>query len=198
MTEGSDRVRSRIDAQALVRNDWVDPSQWPAGEFERAAAFYREAHAGDERTLGVRARACASLRTWTGLQAADIGSFALGLHLRGSDLDLGLGCPADARSDMIAALSSRTRFLGERQTRFHIPRLAFAWTLEGIEIDVTALSPEAFAAACRMISQIQTAMTFEERVAYTWVKHQLVLEGRYAAYASWKQAPFDRYCPASA
>jgi hypothetical protein len=84
---------------------------------------------------------------------------------------------------------------GEQPTRFATNRAAFAWRLEGVEIDITVLDPAALDTACRMIAQIRTAMTATERIAFTWVKHLLLQRGHTAAYQEWKHAPYRRYCP---
>lgn len=71
----------------------------------------------------------------------------------------------------------------------------FLFTVEGIEIDLSALTVEDFTVACRMLDQIETGMTREERIAHTWVKHQLRATGRLEDYARWKLVVYAKYCP---
>jgi hypothetical protein len=101
----------------------------------------------------------------------DVGSFGTRLNLETSDLDLGIGYPVEGRGALMATLDGHAEFLGERPTRFSTTRLVFSFTVEGVQIDLSALTEDDFMVACRMLDQIGQTMTFEERVCHTWVKH---------------------------
>jgi hypothetical protein len=136
-----------------------------------------------------------------------VGSFGLRLNLESSDVDLGIGYPVEQRDMLIAALVGHAVFKGERVTRFPAAerpegggpgtttRLVFAFTVEGVDVDLSALTEEDFAVACRMLDDIQAHMTEPERIAHTWVKHLLRSAGRMDQYAQWKLVPYARFCP---
>lgn len=179
---------------------------FPAAEFARAEAFYRQRRRYDEVLRGVRAKAMSLIREWTGREPRDVGSFGLRLNLENSDLDLGIGYPVEQRDRLMTALAAHASFKGERVTRFPAAegsdggsgtttRLVFAFTVDGVDIDLSALTEEDFAVACRMLDDIGANMTERERIAHTWVKHLLRSAGRMDQYAEWKLVTYARFCP---
>ncbi|MEI5098503.1 hypothetical protein RB200_07255 [Streptomyces sp. PmtG] len=166
-------------------------------EAERAHAFYESMRTHDEHLLKVRTEASGLVEQWTGHMPRDVGSFGTRLNLETSDLDLGIGVPVEQREELMRALvgEGRASFLGERHTSFSTTRLVFSFEIAGIEVDVSALTVEDFAVACRMLDQIDAEMTLEERIAHTWVKHLLRESGRLQEYAEWKLVTYARYCP---
>lgn len=151
--------------------------------------------AHDDRLHRVRAQASGLIEERTGRVPRDVGSFGTRLNLETSDLDLGIGYPVDDRDALMAILAAHTEFLGERYTRFSTTRLVFAFFLDGVQIDLSALTEDDFIIACRMLDQIGQTMTFEERVCHTWVKHLLRAQGRLEDYAAWKLVTYRRFCP---
>jgi hypothetical protein len=199
-------VDSELDLDTLCAARWADPEAFPAAEFARAEMFYRQRRGHDEALLAVRARAASLIREWTGRDARDVGSFGLRLNLESSDLDLGIGFPVEQRDTLTAALAGHTSFKGERVTRFPAAersggtsgattRLVFAFTVDGVDVDLSALTEEDFAVACRMLDDIEANMTERERVAHTWVKYLLRSAGRMDEYAEWKLVTYARFCP---
>jgi hypothetical protein len=184
-----------LDLDAILAARWADPHVFPAAEFARAEAFWRARRAQDDELLAVRAKAADLVRDWTGRQSRDVGSFGLRLNLETSDLDLGIGYPVDQRDTLITALGPHTVFKGERKTRFSTTRLVFAFTVENIEVDLSALTEEDFAVTCRMLDEIATTMTEQEQIAHTWIKHLLRSSGRLSEYAEWKLVTYARFCP---
>jgi hypothetical protein len=203
MTESD--VDSELDLDAVFAARWADPDLFPAAEFARANAFYQDRRRHDATLLAVRQKAAALIQDWTGHPSRDVGSFGLRLNLETSDLDLGIGYPAEQRDRLIAALDGVAVFKGERVTRFPAAerpeggtattRLVFAFTVDGVEVDLSALTVEDFAVACRMLDDIEANMTERERVAHAWVKHLLRSAGRMGEYAEWKLVTYARFCP---
>lgn len=201
-----DDVSSGLDLAAVLVAGWADPQAFPATEFARAEAFYRERRCHDDALLATRAKAASLIQEWTGRASRDVGSFGLRLNLESSDLDLGIGYPVDQRASLVEKLADYTSFKGERVTRFPAAeradgtagtttRLVFAFTVDGVDIDLSALTEEDFAVACRMLDDIEANMTERERIAHTWVKHLLRSAGRIEDYAQWKLVTYARYCP---
>ncbi|HEY8985334.1 MAG TPA: hypothetical protein VIU15_37880 [Streptomyces sp.] len=188
---------TELDLTAVTAKKWADPADFSPDEFRRASQFYETMRADDAHLLKVRAEASSLIREWTGYTPRDVGSFGTRLNLETSDLDLGIGFPVERRGDLMQALvgEGRAAFLGERQTRYSTTRLVFSFTVSGIEIDLSALTVEDFAVACRMLDEIDAGMTQEERIAHTWVKHLLRERGDLEAYAEWKLVTYARYCP---
>lgn len=186
---------TELDLDAILAARWADPNVFPAAEFARAEAFWRAQRAQDDELLAVRVKAADLVREWTGRQSRDVGSFGLRLNLETSDLDLGIGYPVDQRDALITVLGPHTVFTGERKTRFSTTRLVFAFTVEGIEVDLSALTEEDFAVACRMLDEIEATMTEQEQIAHTWIKHLLRSSGRLSEYAEWKLVTYARFCP---
>lgn len=184
-----------LDLAALLAKGWADRGDFPDAEFGQALAFYRAMRDHDGRLRAVRARASGMIEEWTGRVPRDVGSFGTGLNLETSDLDLGIGYPVDDRGHLMAALAGCTQFLGERYTRFSTTRLVFAFAVEGVQIDLSALTEDDFAVACRMLDQIDQTMTADERVCHTWVKYLLRAQGRLEEYAAWKLVTYRRFCP---
>ncbi|MFJ4151933.1 hypothetical protein ACIP10_30775 [Streptomyces galbus] len=180
---------------AITERRWVDRGDFTDAEFGRARAFYEQMRVHDDRLERVRAEAAAMISEWTGHKPRDVGSFGTRLNLESSDLDLGIGYPVEYRDRLREVLAPHTTFLGERKTRFSTSRLVFSFTLDGIEIDLSALTVEDYAVACRMLDQIDTTMTLDERIAHTWVKHLLRSSGRTDEYATWKLVTYARFCP---
>jgi hypothetical protein len=184
-----------LDLDAIRTKGWAERGDFPDVEFDRAEAFYTAMRAHDERLHSVRAQASELVEQWTGHQPRDVGSFGTRLNLETSDLDLGIGYPVEHRPELMATLDGRARFLGERNTSFSTTRLVFSFTVDDVEIDLSALTVDDFAVACRMLDQIDEAMSHEERVCHTWVKHLLRQTGRLADYAAWKLVTYARFCP---
>ncbi|GAA3508787.1 hypothetical protein [Actinomadura keratinilytica] len=184
-----------LDLDAILAKGWVDRTDLSPAEYERAERFYATMRAHDGHLVRVRAEASALIEEWTGHTPRDVGSFGTRLNLETSDLDLGIGYPVEQREVLMKALDGRARFLGERATRFSTTRLVFGFQVDGVEIDLSALTVEDFAVACRMLDQIEQAMTLEERVCHTWVKHRLRTAGRLQEYAAWKLTTYRRFCP---
>ena len=192
---GVTNAHTELDLKAITGKGWAERSDFSEEEFERAAALYAQMRSHDEHLLRVRTDAAAMIEEWTGCEPRDVGSLGTRLNLETSDLDLGIGFPAEERDRLMTGLADHTSFLGERYTSFSTTRLVFSFRLHGIEIDLSALTVEDFTVACRMLGQIDTGMGEEERIAHTWVKHLLRSSGRLEEYASWKLVTYARYCP---
>ncbi len=186
---------TELDLNAIAERRWVDRGDFTDAEFDRARAYYEDMRVHDDRLERVRAEAAAMISEWTGHKPRDVGSFGTRLNLESSDLDLGIGYPVEDRDRLREVLAPHTTFLGERKTRFSTSRLVFSFTLDGIEIDLSALTVEDYAVACRMLDQIDQTMTLDERIAHTWVKHLLRSSGRTDEYATWKLTTYARFCP---
>jgi hypothetical protein len=184
-----------LDLDAITAKGWADRADYTPGEYERAERFYASMRVHDERLARVRAEASARIEEWIGHTPRDVGSFGTRLNLETSDLDLGIGYPVEQREVLMKALEGRARFLGERATSFSTTRLVFAFHVQGVEIDLSALTVEDFRVACRMLDQIEESMSREERVCHTWVKHLLRASGRLEEYAAWKLVTYGRFCP---
>ncbi|HUY47293.1 MAG TPA: hypothetical protein VMV92_16440 [Streptosporangiaceae bacterium] len=186
---------TNLDLTALLAKGWADRGDFPDAEYERASAFYQGMRSHDERLRRVRERASGMIGEWTGRVPRDVGSFGTRLNLETSDLDLGIGFPVEGRARLMAALAGSAEFLGERYTRFSTTRLVFAFTVDDVQIDLSALTEDDFAVACRMLDEIDQTMTSDERVCHTWVKHLLRAGGRLEDYAAWKLVTYRRFCP---
>jgi hypothetical protein len=186
---------TELDLAALLVKGWADRGDFPDTEYGRALDFYEAMRAHDERLYRVREKASGFISRWTGRAPRDVGSFGTTLNLETSDLDLGIGYPVDRRGDLVASLAEHAEFLGERHTRFSTTRLVYSFTVDGVQIDLSALTEEDFTVACRMLDQIGQTMTDEERVCHTWVKHLLGQKGRLEEYAAWKLVTYRRFCP---
>ncbi|WP_370132480.1 hypothetical protein [Streptacidiphilus sp. EB103A] len=184
-----------LDLDAITAKRWAEPEDFSPAEFSRAQEFYASMRVHDERLHRVRAHAGDLIRQWTGFEPRDVGSFGIGLNLETSDLDLGIGYPVERRAELMEAMSEHARFLGERNTSSTTTRLVFAFELEDVEVDLSALAPEDFTVANRMLDQIADTMTQPERIAHTWVKHLLRSSGRLEDYAAWKLVTYGRFCP---
>lgn len=186
---------TNLNLPALLDKGWAVRDDFTDTEYEKALAFYQAMRQHDERLHRVRAQASSMIGEWTGRVPRDVGSFGTGLNLETSDLDLGIGYPVEARPALMSTLAGCTDFLGERYTRFSTTRLVFAFTVDDVQIDLSALTDDDFAVACRMLDQIGQTMTFAERVCHTWVKHLLRDQGRLEDYAAWKLVTYRRFCP---
>lgn len=184
-----------LDLDAVIAAGWADPALFSPQEYERAAAFYAKQRRRDARLLTIRKQAATSIEEWTGCTPRDVGSFGLRLNLETSDLDLGIGYPTDQREEIVQTLQAHAAFKGERRTRFTTTRLVFAFACEGVDVDLSVLTDEDFAVACRMLDTIDATMTEPERIAHCWVKHLLHEQGRLDDYAAWKLVTYARFCP---
>jgi hypothetical protein len=184
-----------LNLNAILAKGWAERGDFPDSEFEQAESFYSSMRSHDDRLTRTRSEASVLIEQWTGHPPRDVGSFGTRLNLETSDLDLGIGYPIAQRDILTAALVDQTRFLGERYTRFSTTRLVFSFTVEGVEVDLSALTEEDFAVACRMLDQIAASMSHEDRVCHTWVKHLLRASGRLDDYAAWKLVTYRRFCP---
>ncbi|GAA4994349.1 hypothetical protein GCM10023205_78890 [Yinghuangia aomiensis] len=187
--------QTALDLDAILAKAWTDEGDFTAKEFERARALYASMRAHDARLLTLREAVATEVAAWTGCTPRDVGSLGIRCNLEASDLDLGISYPVDRRDHLMQALAPHTRFLAERRTSYSTTRLVFAFEREGVEVDLSALTPEDFAVATRMLDQIDSNMTETERVAYTWVKHLLRASGDLERYAAWKLVTYARFCP---
>jgi hypothetical protein len=190
----TDATGKDLDLSAIQANGWAVPEDFPVAEYERALQFYGTMRKHDDQLSRVRQKASTMVEGWTSRVPRDVGSFGTRLNLETSDLDLGIGLPVGRRAALVDAIAPHTRFLGERYTRFSTTRLVFAFTVDGVDIDLSALTEDDFTVACRMLDQIEEVMTFEERVCHTWVKHLLRARGRFEEYAAWKLVTYRRFC----
>jgi hypothetical protein len=143
-----------------------------------AERFWLDRRTDDERLLAPRTHASHLITSWTGRTPRDVVSFGIKVNLDTSDLDLGIGYPVADQAQLMEALAGRAAFRGERFTRFNTTRLVFTFDCDGVQIDLSTLTEEDFAIACRMLDQIEAGMTREKRIAHTWVKHLLRAAGR--------------------
>ncbi|GAA0818218.1 hypothetical protein ACFQVD_12735 [Streptosporangium amethystogenes subsp. fukuiense] len=194
-TLSADAHTTALDLDVFLAAKWANPESFPAGEFARAEAFWQARRAEDPRLLRIRAEAARLVESWTGHTPRDVGSFGIQLNLESSDLDLGIGYPVAERDELMAALAPHAAFKGERFTSFTTTRLVFSFDVDGVDIDLSALTEEDFTVACRMLDEIDAGMSREERVAHTWVKHLLRGSGRTGDYATWKLVTYARHCP---
>ncbi|RCG19055.1 hypothetical protein DQ384_38665 [Sphaerisporangium album] len=186
--------RTALDLDAILAARWADPEQFPADEWIRAERFWHARRADDERLFEIRAQAAGLLASWSGREARDVGSFGIQVNLETSDLDLGIGYPVDDHDRLIAAMKPYTEYVGERYTRFDTTRLIFVFDHRDVRIEVSALTEADFVVACRMLDEIGTGMTEQERIAHTWVKELLRVAGRMEEYSAWKLVTYARYC----
>ncbi|GAA2255296.1 hypothetical protein GCM10010430_43870 [Kitasatospora cystarginea] len=184
-----------LDIEAVIAKGWAERSDFSDDEFARASAFYASMREHDARLLAARAKAASVIGTWTGREPRDVGSLGTRLNLESSDLDLGIGFPVEDREQLMAALDGKAAFLGERRTSFSTTRLVFSFELDGIEVDLSALTEQDFTVACRMLDQIAEGMSEEERICHLWIKHRLREAGRLEDYAAWKLVVYARFCP---
>jgi hypothetical protein len=184
-----------LDLDAILAARWADPLDFSDEEFAQARKFWDERRAQDTCLFAVRAAAAELVQLWTGCTPRDVGSFGLQTNLETSDLDLGIGYPVKDRDQLTAALAQHTVFKGERKTRFDTTRLVFAFVYQGVEIDLSALTEADFQVACRMLDEIESGITEDERIAHTWVKHLLRQTNRQEDYATWKLVTYARFCP---
>lgn len=184
-----------MDIEKILAAGWVTAADLGPAEYHRAEQFWQAKRADDAYLHAVREQATAMIQDWTGRRPRDVGSFGTQVNLDSSDLDLGIGCGVEDRPALLAAVAGRATFKGERWTSETSSRLVFSFTVEGIEIDLSALTVEDFAIACRMLDQIEAGMTCEERITHTWVKHLLREAGRLEDYARWKLVVYAKYCP---
>jgi hypothetical protein len=188
-------IDTQLDVNAILAARWATLEDFSDEEFARAEAFWEARRREDERLLGTRAKAAALIGEWTGRRPRDVGSLGIQTNLETSDLDLGIGYPVEDRARLVQSLGAHAVFKGERKTRFDTTRLVYLFVCDGIEVDVSALTEEDFAVACRMLDEIAEGMTREERIAHTWVKYLLRGAGRMEDYAAWKLATYSRFCP---
>jgi hypothetical protein len=135
------------------------------------------------------------IQEWTGRVPRDVGSFGTQVNLDSSDLDLGIGCAVEDRPALLDGVDGSAVLKGERWTSVTSSQQVFSFTVEGVEIDLSALTVDDFAVACRMLDQIEAGLSCEERIVHTWVKHQLREAGRLEDYARWKLVVYAKYCP---
>jgi hypothetical protein len=184
-----------MDLEQILTKGWADPQDLTAAEFAEATDFWQGMRTHDKHLSAVRRRASDLIQTWTRRTPRDVGSFGTQVNLDSSDLDLGIGCPVEDRPALVAALDGRAQFKGERRTSFSTTRLVYSFTVDGIEIDLSALTDDDFVTACRMLDQIDHGMTTDERIAHTWIKQHLRATGRLDDYARWKLVVYAKYCP---
>lgn len=184
-----------LDLDGVIASGWANPGDFPPEEYARAATLYASLRQHDERLLRIREVVAAEIEVWTGRVPRDVGSFGLGLNLATSDLDLGIGYPPKDRERITRSLRPQGVFKGERMTRFTTTRLVFLLERDGVEIDLSVLTEEDFAVACRMLDEIGQTMSEPERIAHTWVKYLLRRAGRLEDYAAWKLVTYRRFCP---
>lgn len=193
--DGTAVPATELDLDAILAKAWTDQADFTEPEFARARSFYNGMRAHDAWLLALREEVAAEVTGWTGCRPRDVGSLGIRCNLEASDLDLGIGDPVERRAELMAALAPHARFLAERRTSFSTTRLVFAFERDGVEVDLSVLTPEDFAVATRMLDQIDAQMTETERIAYTWVKHLLRARGDLERYAAWKLVTYARFCP---
>jgi len=181
--------------ESILAAGWVTAAGLGPIEYERALEFWQARRDHDAHLRAVRDEAVALIQEWNGRMPRDVGSSGTQVNLDSSDMDLGIGCAVEDRPALLAAVDGRAKFKGERWTSRTSSRLVFSFTVEGIEIDLSALTVEDFAVACRMLDQIEADMSREERIAHTWVKHLLPEAGRLEDYSRWKLVVYAKYCP---
>ena len=82
------------------------------------------------------------IQAWAGRTPRDVGSFGTRVKLDSSDLDLGIGCAVEDRPALLSAVDGRATVKGERWTSETSSRRMFSFVVEGIAIDLSALTVE--------------------------------------------------------
>lgn len=184
-----------LDLESIVARGWALAEDFAPAELARASRLWCHVRSMDTALAGVRDRAGHTVHLLVKSEWSDFGSHGLRLNLPGSDIDLGVGVKRDEWSRVQASLSKNANFLGIERTPFASTRMVFQWWIGESLVDLSVVTPEAYRDARNMISAIDAGMTQEDRIRFTWIKHQLKTSGNREEYAAWKLAPYRRFCP---
>ncbi|WP_327749788.1 hypothetical protein [Streptomyces europaeiscabiei] len=188
-------VATSLDLRTIVGHGWVESDHFTTVEAERARRFWHAIRAQDAALARIRQQAGSLVQRRTGADWCDFGSLGLHLNLPGSDVDLGAAVARDQWPHVRAALADSIDCLGVVRTPFGSVRLAFSWRTGESMVDLSVVTPDTYEEARRMLVRIDTGITRDDRIRYTWVKHLLHVSGWKEEYAAWKLAPYRRFCP---
>jgi hypothetical protein len=164
---------------------------------QQAAALYRRIRAHDQRLHTVSGQAAALVCRWTGQMPELLGSFALGLNVDTSDLDLGLAVHPFGLRRVAGCLEDQGRawFKAERRSTPRTTRLVFGAVVAGVSIDIVLLPPADHQALLAALARCRQQMPHPDKVRHVWHKHLLRHAGQRTAYEVFKLGPYRRWCP---
>jgi hypothetical protein len=162
---------------------------------QQAATLYQRIRAHDQRLHTVAAQAAGLVCGWTGYPCELLGSFALGLNVDTSDLDLGVAVHPHALARIAGCLDGPARFKGERRSTPTSTRLVFGATVANTSIDIVLLPPGDYQTLLTALARCRQQMPHHDKVRHVWHKHLLRQASHRHAYEVFKLGPYRQYCP---
>lgn len=161
-----------------------------------AVQFYESIRSRDAPLAAIEGQACHLIRTQTGYEPTNVGSFGLLLNLPDSDLDLSIGAAPKHIEPIRKALpESRWNFVATRETRPGTVRHVYRQRVEGVLVDLAIMAGEDLDLLRPGLARCRREMTDEQRAAHVWEKKRLKESGDSEAYAVFKLGPYVEYCP---
>lgn len=164
--------------------------------------FYQSIRDQDKVLARVEGEACCLVRTATGLDALNVGSFGLQLNIASSDIDLGIGVPDVSKFAQVGEqlLATGFNYKQIRPTRYlsaehTTSRFVFAQNLYGIEIDVSVYHVSDLMLLMNGGMRCRTLMSTADKACHTLNKFKLREANRLELYNIYKLEPYIRYKP---
>jgi hypothetical protein len=181
-----------IKASALLKGEPID----------NKLATYREIRANDKSLAMIEGKAIHLLRSITGLDPVNVGSFGLLLNISSSDIDLGIGVFATNHFQRICERLSQAHFKYKqaRETRYisedlTTKRFVFSKVMGEIDIDVSIYHDCDLRLLTEGSYTCRTSMTKIEKSEHTWNKVTLKKSNMTEEYNLYKLEPYIMYNP---
>ena len=169
---------------------------------ENKLAFYKKIKESDTNVATVEGKAIHSLRSLTGLDPINVGSFGLELNISSSDIDLGIGVPDSNYFEPVCnklieagfkyKQARDTRYLSEDQIT---KRFVFSKDMDGIEIDVSVYHTSDLFLLADGGFKCRSTMSESDKAEHTWNKFKLKEQGMMDDYCIYKLEPYITYKP---
>lgn len=167
---------------------------------ENKVDFYNKVRGGDTSVAIVEGKAIHHLRSLTGLDPINVGSFGLGLSIVSSDIDLGIGVPSSRDFEPVCQKlidagfkykqARDTRYISQDQTT---KRFVFSKEMDGIEIDVSVYHNSDLFLLADGGFRCRSTMSENEKAEHSWNKFKLKEQGMIDDYCIYKLEPYITY-----
>ena len=149
----------------------------------------------EQRLLSIAEKAKAFVHKVTNKEGHLVGSLALGVFSKDSDVDIAIAVDEHELPDILRSLSEITEFRGERIASSTTTRHLFCTVIEGTHVDINVMREPDCAHLRAGMEMARASMSDDERNSHTERRIALKQQDNKVALDVFKLELYERFCP---